>query len=157
MLTFVYFRCGTLLTASWKPTTLVTLDTWTPSPFPLTALCALQVARTLRLCSGILPRASTCTLLTTTTSSVRCASRPTNTGSASPPALLSKSGIWRTRIWWTNLSQRLSPARARPRNARPLPGLPMVPLFSPDILTTKFVSGKWFPPVLMQCKKIFLH
>lgn len=34
---FLPFRCGTWLIASWRPTTLATMVTWTQWPFPLMA------------------------------------------------------------------------------------------------------------------------
>lgn len=79
---FVFVRSGTWPTASWRSTTLATLDTSTPWPFPPMAPCAPPEARTARQCSGTWMKASTFTPWTITTSSLPSASPPTVTGCA---------------------------------------------------------------------------
>ena len=63
LLCFSKLRSGTWLTAAWRPTTLATPVTWTPSLSHPTAPCVPPVARTAAPCCGTWTRENICTPL----------------------------------------------------------------------------------------------
>lgn len=136
-------RSGIWPTASCVLAIPATLVTWTPSPFPQTAVCALPVERIAKHSCGTWMRTNFCIPWTTTTSSLLCASAPTGIGCVSPTVPQSKFGIWHARKLSRNCVQKLSQA------AKPIPsaclwlGPPMVKLYLLDILITLSVYGKF--------------
>lgn len=107
------------------------------------------VARMPKLCCGTSMMANTCTPWTTPTPSTLCASLPTVTGCAPPPAHPLRSGILKARTWLKSSNQRS--LETLPRLDHPNVclwlGQLMAKLFLLVTLTTKSVSGRFPSPL----------